>query len=58
VLSWIVAQDLGALSEEARFWLGKEVVYDAGLKLHAVWTHRRSVWQYFRARLLPCHQNR
>ncbi|MBK8475430.1 MAG: glycosyltransferase [Opitutaceae bacterium] len=57
VLSWIVAQDLGALSEEARFWLGKEVVYDACLKLRVVWTHRRSVWRFLRSRLGRSNRN-
>jgi glycosyltransferase involved in cell wall biosynthesis len=51
VLAWIAAQDLGALSTEARFWLGKEVVYDACLKLHGVWRRRRLVWRYFASRL-------
>ncbi len=58
VLSWIADQDLGALSTEARFWLGKEVVYDACLKLSVVWARRRLVWQYFASRLRPRPSNR
>lgn len=53
VLSWIAGQELGALSAEARFWLGKEVVYDACLKMHVAWSHRRLVWKYFTSRLRP-----
>lgn len=53
VLAWIADQNLGALSTEAQFWLGKEVVYDACLKLHVVWSRRLLVWRYFTARLRP-----
>ena len=51
LLEWIAAQDDGRLAAEARFWLGKELLYECGLNLRRLWRHRRLVGRYLASRL-------